>query len=135
MSNMIDTGYYYVRNFHYSNRYICMSGNQEFVGHDVPHKIYVDVKDKVQHLATLQDIVVKPPVYLTLDPKIHRVVGQSEPKELQLSSEDGYKFVIHPKDVNEVAYLTDDGNWSWIYVGPALTGNESKYWMFERVDR
>ncbi|KAG2356152.1 hypothetical protein BDR07DRAFT_1424122 [Suillus spraguei] len=109
-----------------------MSGNNEFVGHDVPDTFYVHVVEEVSHLATLKD--TKTGLYLTLDPKDHKVVGRTEPQILQLSSEDGEKFIIHPQDVNEVAYLKDGGNWSWIYVGPALQGNESKYWMFERVD-
>ncbi|KAG2360746.1 hypothetical protein BDR07DRAFT_1411619 [Suillus spraguei] len=128
MSTMIDSGLYNINNVQYSNRYIVMSGNNEFVGHDVPDTFYVDVVDKVPHLATLKD--TKTGLYLTLDPQDHKVVGKMEPQILQLSSEDGENFTIHPQDVNEVAYLKDDGNWSWIYVGPAPASGNAKYWKF-----
>ncbi|KAG2354301.1 hypothetical protein BDR07DRAFT_1429938 [Suillus spraguei] len=128
MSNMIRPGLYGINNVEYSNRYIFMSGNDEFVGHDFPDTFYVDVVEEVQHLATLKD--TKTGLYLTLDPMDHKVIGRTEPQILQLSSEDGEKYIIHPQDVNEVAYLKDGGAWSPIYVGPALQGNESKYWKF-----
>ncbi|KAG2356710.1 hypothetical protein BDR07DRAFT_1422472 [Suillus spraguei] len=128
MSTMIDSGLYNINNVQYSNRYIVMSGNNEFVGHDVPDTFDVDVLDKVLHLATLKD--TKTDLYLTLDPQDHKVVGKTEPQILQLSSEDNVNFTIHPQDVNEVAYLKDDGNWSWIYVGPAPEKGNSQYWNF-----
>ncbi|KAG2360748.1 hypothetical protein BDR07DRAFT_1411646 [Suillus spraguei] len=132
MSTMIDSGLYNINNVQYSNRYIVMSGNNEFVGHDVPDTFYVDVVDKVSHLATLKD--TKTGLYLTLDPQDHKVVGKMEPQILQLSTEDGEMFIIHPQDVNEVAYLKDDGNWSWIYVGPAPASGYAKYWRFCKAD-
>ncbi|KAG2067736.1 hypothetical protein BDR04DRAFT_1104676 [Suillus decipiens] len=128
MSNMIKSGFYYINNVQYPRRYICMSGNHEFVGHDVPDKFYVHVVDEVPHLATVKDISTN--LYLTLDDKDHRVVGKTSAEVLQLSSEDGIKFIIHPESVNQVAYLKDDGNWSWIYVGPAPPSGEAKYWRF-----
>ncbi|KAG2351309.1 hypothetical protein BDR07DRAFT_1445409, partial [Suillus spraguei] len=95
MSTMIKSGLYNINNVQYSNRYIVMSGNNEFVGHDVPDTFYVDVVDETG-------------LYLTLDE-----VGlfDTEPQILQLSSEDGKKFIIHPQDVNE------------IYVGPAAASS------------
>ncbi|KAG2351138.1 hypothetical protein BDR07DRAFT_1446557 [Suillus spraguei] len=117
MSTMIDSGLYNIKQcpvFKPVHRHV---RNNEFVGHDVPDTFYVDVVDKVPHLATLKD--TKTGLYLTLDPqrKIvgHKVVGKMEPQILQLSSEDGEMFIIHPQDVNEVAYLKDDGNWSWYW--------------------
>ncbi|KAG2067734.1 hypothetical protein BDR04DRAFT_1144229 [Suillus decipiens] len=131
MANMIESGCYNICNVMYSDRYICMSGNHEFVGHDVPDKFFVHVVDKVKHLATLKDTATG--LYLTLDPETHKVVGKTEPEVLQLSSEDGYKFVIHPQNVNQVAYLKDNGNWSWIYVGPAPQ-EDRKYWTFQTTN-
>ncbi|KAG2357565.1 hypothetical protein BDR07DRAFT_1612454 [Suillus spraguei] len=55
MSTMIKSGPYNIQNVKYSNRYIYMSGNNEFVGHDVPDPFYVDVVNEVAHLATLKD--------------------------------------------------------------------------------
>lgn len=105
-----------------------MQGNKEFVGHDVPDKFYVHVVDEVPHLATVKDTSTN--LYLTLDDKDHKVVGKTSAEVLQLSSEDGKKFIIHPENVNQVAYLKDDGNWSWIYVGPAPASGDAKYWRF-----
>ncbi|KAG2352149.1 hypothetical protein BDR07DRAFT_1439239 [Suillus spraguei] len=127
MSNMIKSGFYNINNVQYSGRYIVMSGNHEFVGHDVPDTV------RVHHCSDTG-------LYLTLDPKVGLFdvdrceiadsMKSTEPQILQLSSEDGEMFVIHPQDVNEVAYLKDDGNWSWIYVGPAPASGHAKYWRF-----
>lgn len=60
-------------------------------------------------------------MYLTLDAESHRVVGKTQPS---------FKFVIRSGNVNEVSYLKDDGNRSWIYVGPAPASGHAKYWIF-----
>ncbi|KAG1874923.1 hypothetical protein F4604DRAFT_1925080 [Suillus subluteus] len=107
-----------------------MSGNKEFVGHDVAQIIQVDVKDVVQHLATLYDTETN--LYLGIDQIDGKVKGFTDPQVLQLSSEDGVKFEIHPKDVDEVWYLKDGGNWTFITVEPA-PASDAKYWTFEKA--
>lgn len=107
-----------------------MSGNKEFVGHDVGEIIKVEVKDEVEHLATLYDTAQD--LYLGIDMMDGRVKGYTEPKVLQLSSTDGKKFEIHAESVNDVWFLEDGGNWTWITVEPAPS-SDAKYWRFEEA--
>ncbi|KAG2152694.1 hypothetical protein DEU56DRAFT_907864 [Suillus clintonianus] len=105
------------------------SGNREFVGHDVGDIIEVEVKDKVQHLATLYDIGTD--LYIGIDRKAG-LSGYTEPQVLQLSSDDGEKFEIHKQNINSVWILKDNSNWSWI-VTEAPPDSDTKYWEFQRV--
>ncbi|KAG1855164.1 hypothetical protein DFJ58DRAFT_841184 [Suillus subalutaceus] len=100
MSHMIPSGPYKIRNVLYVDRYVHMSGNKEFVGHDVAqiirvHRysnalpIQVNVKDVVQHLATLYDTETN--LYLGIDQIDGKVKGFTDPQVLQLSSDDGVK--------------------------------------------
>jgi hypothetical protein len=130
MSHMIPTGQYKISNVLYPNRYAHMSGNKEFVGHDVADIIKVEVTDLVQHLATLYD--TRTGLYIGVDTQDGKVKGYTDPHVLQLSSDDGIKFEIHPKDLNDVWYLKDGGNWTFIIVEPAPI-SEGKYWKFDKV--
>ncbi|KAG1855146.1 hypothetical protein DFJ58DRAFT_841167 [Suillus subalutaceus] len=130
MSHMIPSGPYKIRNVLYVDRYVHMSGNKEFVGHDVAQIIQVDVKDVVQHLATLYDTETN--LYLGIDQIDGKVKGFTDPQVLQLSTEDGVKFEIHPKDVDDVWYLKDGGNWTFITV-QAAPASEAKYWTFGKA--
>ncbi|KAG1813589.1 uncharacterized protein BJ212DRAFT_1300982 [Suillus subaureus] len=131
MSGMIESGKYKIANYMYPNRYVYMSGNNEFVGHDVAQIIQVDVIDVVQHLATLFDTATNK--YLGCDLDDGKVKGYDDPQVLQLSGDDGVRFVIHPQDVNQVWVLKDDGNWTFITVEPA-PDSDNKYWTFENVE-
>ncbi|KAG2136936.1 uncharacterized protein EDB93DRAFT_1253796 [Suillus bovinus] len=131
MSEMIKPGNYRIGNVMYSQRYVCMSGNKEFVGHDVGEIIRVDVIDEVEHLATLFDTATN--LYIGIDMMKSNVVGLEKPQVLQLSSIDGEKFEIHAQDVDDVWLLKDNGNWSWIRV-EAAPATDNKYWKFEKVE-
>ncbi|KAG2085755.1 hypothetical protein BD769DRAFT_522342 [Suillus cothurnatus] len=96
----------------------------------VPKPIKVEVTDLVQHLATLYD--TRTGLYIGVDTQDGKVKGYTDPHVLQLSSDDGIKFEIHPKDLNDVWYLKDGGNWTFIIVEPAPI-SEGKYWKFDKV--
>ncbi|KAG2352649.1 hypothetical protein BDR07DRAFT_1615584 [Suillus spraguei] len=131
MSNMIPPGNYRISNVRYPNRYVCMSGNKEFVANDAGNIIQVIVTDQVQHLVNLFDTVTS--VYIGVDKEDNKVKGYPAPRVLQLSSDDGKKFEIHAKDENNVWVLNDDGNWTYIVLEPAPDSNK-KYWTFENVE-
>ncbi|KAG2097778.1 hypothetical protein BD769DRAFT_1677729 [Suillus cothurnatus] len=106
MSGMIPTGAYMVFNVAYPDRYISMSGDKDFVGHEVGDKIQVDVKDEVEHLATLFDI--KTGMYLGVDQINGKVKGYTDPQVLQLSNSSREStFEIHVMNVDEVWALKD----------------------------
>ncbi|KIK43873.1 hypothetical protein CY34DRAFT_676600 [Suillus luteus UH-Slu-Lm8-n1] len=147
MSYMIPPGTYKIANVLYPNRYVCMSGNKDFVGHDVGDTIKVEVKDEVQHLATLYDTVTS--LYIGIDMLEGKAKGYTEPKELQLSSTDGKYFElvrsscpvvskihayfrIHMKSSDDVCVLKNDKDWSEIVVEAAPASDE-KYWKFEKA--
>ncbi|KAG2067731.1 hypothetical protein BDR04DRAFT_1144226 [Suillus decipiens] len=131
MSNMITSGCYKICNVLYQDRYICYSGSNQFVGLDVDDTFIVEVLDEVQHIATLRN--TKSDLYLALDMMETIVVGKTEPTPVQLSSEDGVKFVIHPRSVNAAAYLQDGDKWSLVAFGAPPT-NDSKYWTFQTAN-
>ncbi|KAG2352719.1 hypothetical protein BDR07DRAFT_1411406 [Suillus spraguei] len=112
-----------------------MERNFQFVGSDKPQKFFVEIKDPVARIATLKVAIDGPETYLTLDMETHRVVGRPTPQVLQLSSEENVKYTIHPKDVNEVAFLPNSDPWSPILVGPAPEYGDAQNWIFERLDR
>lgn len=130
MSHMIPSGQYKIKNVLYADRYVYMSESGEVVGHDVGQVIKVDVKDKAQHLATLYDTATK--LYLAIDQMGGKVKGQKDAQVLQLSSDDGVRFEIHPKDFNDVWFLADGGNWTTI-TAQAAPPSDAKYWEFEQA--
>lgn len=137
---MIPTGEYKICNAQYSDRYFCMSGNREFVGHDVPHIIRLNVLSEREYLVTLLD--VRSQLFIGIDPKEGKVKGYRDPHLIQLyAHEDDVKYIIYERTDFNLCYLKDGGNWTPIsteQIDGEINGDtnvsDSRLWTFERVE-
>ncbi|KAJ8583821.1 hypothetical protein M405DRAFT_936996 [Rhizopogon salebrosus TDB-379] len=90
------------------------------------------VIDQVASLVTLKNKTSG--TYATINQEKGVVEGGPE-QVLQLSTQDGSSYVIHPKDVDFVWILKDKKDWTPITAAaaPADPENKTKYWRFEKV--
>ncbi|KAG2030751.1 hypothetical protein BDR03DRAFT_974181 [Suillus americanus] len=125
---MIPSGVYLMCNKRYTNRYVCMSGDNDVVGNDVGDSIKVEVIDENQRTATFYD--TQTGLYLGIDQTTAKVKGYTDPQVLQLSAgSDRNNVEIHLTNGNDVWSLNDVGTSTPIIVQP-VRGSDKQYWMF-----
>lgn len=127
MSNTIPSGDYMIVNVGYPNRYVCMSENKDFAGHDVGQTIKVDIKDENQCLATFYDTATE--LYLGVDQTDAKVKGYTDPQVFQLYNARDGSFEIRVPNGDKMWVLEDGGDWTPITV-QATAGSDGEYWRF-----
>ncbi|KAG0697569.1 hypothetical protein DFH29DRAFT_1003627 [Suillus ampliporus] len=145
---MIDSGWYKFRNVLYNTQYADLAdGNPAdgtiVMGHEedktpagIDHRtFYVDVLSAVEARVTIKNKTSG--TYVTINETTDKVEGNHKAQELQLSTEGGGEYVIHPMNVNNVWVLNEPADWTQITATPAppptVEDYRKKYWKLEPV--
>lgn len=132
---MLPPGDYKIQNFLHEDKFVHMRHNNVVVGSAQGDIIELVVTNAVLGLATLFDKLRQK--YIVIDEGTGNVVGCDQSQELQFSTEDNRKYIIHRYNINEVWLLNGDNDYDPIVTAPAPPPGaqdfERKYWLFEEL--